>query len=310
MKIIGFRKLVIVFFLFSFSLHAQQLELKVGSYNIRYDNQEDREQGNSWTSRLPVLSSLLRWESPDVFGAQEVLADQLQDMKAVLPDYAVYGVGRADGKEKGEYAPIFFKKDKFELLKSGEFWLSETPEKPSKGWDAALPRICTWVKLAEKNTGKEFWFFNLHMDHVGVKARKNSSKLVLRKIKELAQGESSLLTGDFNVDQHNANYDILNDADLLEDAYEIADDKMAWNGTFNAFKAKLWTDSRIDHIFVTKGVSVSNYAVMTETYRSENKEAKPTREGDAPEEIKFKKYDVRLPSDHFPIFAKIKMNLD
>lgn len=187
-------------------LGQQDLDLKIGSYNIRYDNEGDRENGDSWDDRLPVIVSLLEWEDVDVFGAQEVLVDQLDDMKEKLKDYDAYGVGRDDGKEKGEFAPVFYKTDKFTLLDSGDFWLSETPEKPSKGWDAALPRICSWVKLEEKDTGKKFWFFNLHMDHVGIQAREKSSELVVEKIKEMAGDETAFLTGDFNVDQNNEIY--------------------------------------------------------------------------------------------------------
>lgn len=287
-------------------LFAQQkLTLKIGSYNIRYDNEGDRKAGNSWEDRLPVIGSILRWEDADVFGAQEVLAGQLEDMRKELKGYGDYGIGRDDGKDKGEFAPIFYKKDKFELLESGSFWLSENPEEPSKGWDAALPRITSWVKLQDKETEKEFWFFNLHMDHVGKIAREESSHLVLEKMKEIVGDGTAFLTGDFNVDQKNKIYDILQESGYIFDSYEQADDRMAINGTFNAFNDQLWTDSRIDHIFVTKNVSVSNYAVRTDTYRSKIKDAEDIKEGDFPEELSFKGYIARLPSDHFPIFARV-----
>lgn len=298
---------IVVLALLTLTVNAQQsIALKIGSYNIRYDNQGDRNNGDGWDKRYPVITSIIRWESPDVFGAQEVLVHQLRDMSSLLTDFDYYGIGRDDGKEKGEYAPIFFKKDKFQLLQEGTFWLSETPDKPSKGWDAALPRICSWVHLKENSSGKTFWFFNLHMDHIGKIARKQSSYLVLKKIKEMAGSDPAFLTGDFNVDQHDSIYNILAQSKYLADAFTIAKDKMAWNGTFNAFDTGLWTDSRIDHVYVTSGVLVSDYAVLTESYRSKHAEDKEVTKGDFPKELSFKRYDVRLPSDHFPVFCRIR----
>lgn len=299
--------LTLLLFIFVTIGFAQNtLPLKVGSYNIRYDNKWDREADNAWEERLPVIASILNWEEVDVFGAQEVLVHQLKDMEQALPDYAYYGVGRDDGKEEGEFAPVFYKKDKFKLLQTGDFWLSETPDKPSVGWDAALPRICTYVELEEKETGKRFWFFNLHMDHIGIKAREESSKLVVNKIKEIAEEDPVFLTGDFNVDQKNEIYTILSKSGILNDAFEETDQKMAWNGTFNAFDTALWTDSRIDHIFVTKGVEVDKYAVLTETYRRVLTDEE-VKKGDFPEELSSQPAEVRLPSDHFPIFARVRL---
>ncbi len=302
--------IVLVFILVGVYGHAawaqQALELKVGSYNIRYDNNGDREKGNGWEHRLPVVVSIIQWEDVDVLGLQEVLVHQLKGLREGLSDYGSFGVGRDDGLEKGEFAPIFFKKNKFELLDSGVFWLSENPDKPSKGWDAALPRICTWVHLKERNTAKDFWFFNLHMDHVGIKAREESSHLVLRKMKELAGEKSVFLTGDFNVDQNNAIYQILQGSGYVKDSYEVAKVKHAWTGTFNAFDNDLWTASRIDHIFVSNDVTVSNYAVLTETFRSKTEAQEEVKKGDFPKELSFKKYISRLPSDHFPILSRVK----
>lgn len=300
---------LIIFLPFLISFHTliaqQKLDLKVGSFNIRYDNEGDQKAGNAWEDRLPVITSILRWEDVDVFGAQEVLKHQLEDMKKELPAYAGYGVGRGDGKDEGEFEPIFYKKDKFDLLASGSFWLSETPDKPSIGWDARLPRVASWVKLKEKTSGKEFWFFNLHMDHIGIKAREESSHLVLKKMKEIAGNGTAFLTGDFNVDQNNKIYDILQKSGYIVDSYEEAEDRMDFIGTFNAFNDQLWTESRIDHIFTTLDVSVSQYAVRTDTYRSKVKKAENVKEGDFPKELSFKGYRARLPSDHFPIFSKV-----
>src|SRR5690606_17146922 len=160
-------------------------ELTVASFNIRYENTSDSIHGNGWKQRLPVICDLIRFHDFEVFGTQEVLHNQLLDMLPGLPGYDYVGVGRDDGKTKGEYAPIFYQKDKFKVLESGNFWLSEITDRPNKGWDAALPRICTWVKFEDIETGFQFFFFNLHMDHIGVKARENSSRLVLKKIEEM-----------------------------------------------------------------------------------------------------------------------------
>lgn len=299
--------LMFVFMIFSLVCFGQSgLEMKIGSYNIRYDNRGDREKGDAWENRLPHITDQIIWEDPDIFGAQEVLAHQLSDMLARLPDYNAHGAGRDDGKEKGEYAPVFYKKDKFKLLEAGNFWLSETPGQPSKGWDAALPRICSWVQLEENATGRRFWFFNLHLDHVGIVAREKSCELVVEKMKEMAGEETGFLTGDFNVDQHNQIYNILQNSGYIHDSYELAPHRMSWNGTFNAFRADRLTDSRIDHIFVTGDVEVTHYAVLTDTYRSASEEAEGKNEGDSPQEMQLKKFDIRLPSDHFPIFAKVR----
>lgn len=302
--------LLVILSFYTIKIAAQStLPLKVATYNIRYENQGDAKNGNAWETRLPVIASIIRWESPNIFGAQEVLVQQLKDMKRVLPEYAAYGIGRKDGKGAGEYAPIFYKKSDFQLLKSGTFWLSETPEKPSKGWDAALPRICSWVYLKHKNTGKKIWFFNVHMDHVGVKARAESSRLVLRKMKAMVGREAAFLVGDFNVDQHNDNYKILNDSDYLDDAYQLAPQKMAWNGTYNAFEPNQWTASRIDHIFVTSNVAVDGYAVLLENYRRKNLQIKGKKVDGNLQEASSKDYIISLPSDHYPVFIKAEIAL-
>ena len=132
-----------------------------------------------------------------------MLLHQLKDMKEALPGYDYIGVGRDDGKDKGEHSAIFYRTDKFDIVEKGDFWLSETPDVPSKGWDAVLPRICSWGHFKCKDTGFEFLFFNLHMDHIGKKARVESAFLVQEKMKELGRGKNlpAILTGDFNVDQ-------------------------------------------------------------------------------------------------------------
>ncbi len=276
-------------------------DLTVASFNIRYHNSSDSIKGNGWKQRCPVICNLIRFNDFEVFGAQEVLHDQLQDMLAGLPDYNYVGVGRDDGKTKGEYAPIFYKKEKFEVLSSGHFWLSEITDKPNKGWDAALPRICTWAKFKTRDTGFVFLFFNLHMDHIGIEARKNSAELVLKKITDMNANTPVVLTGDFNVDQHSPNYAVLEGSDLLDDAYKTANIRYALNGTFNDFKPDSKTDSRIDHVFVSPSFTVERYGVLTDTYRAEIAESKSEKSGNFPKEVSLTKYVARTPSDHFPV---------
>lgn len=301
-KITAITYLIIISFQLS---QGQTTDLTVGSYNIRYDNKNDELNGNGWQQRLPVISSLIQFIDYDILGCQEVLVNQLADLSDQLTGYDYVGVGRDDGKEAGEFAPIFFKKNKFNLLDSGQFWLSQTPDKPSKGWDAALPRICTYVHLQDKSSGKKLWYFNLHMDHVGTKAREESCKLVIERIKAMLDpSEAVVLTGDFNVDQHNPIYTILEQSGIIKDSYELAPFKFAWNGTFNAFDNNLFTPSRIDHVFVGKQLKVEKYAVLTESYRSPKKTSTEVKKGDFPKELSFKDYQARLPSDHFPIIVK------
>lgn len=281
------------------------LSLKIGTYNIRFDKEEDRRAGNSWDDRLPVISSIIQWEAVDAFGAQEVSYYQLEGMKTKLPEYSVFGRGRSDGREKGEFVPIFFKKDKFEVLDSGIFWLSETPDKPSIGWDAAIPRICTYVNLKEKLTQKSFWLFNVHLDHIGLEARKQSSRLIIEKIRAMTGVDPVVLVGDFNVDQDSNVYRIMADSDILSDSYEETSRRLAWNGTINAFDSQLWTESRIDHIFVTKAITVTHYAILTETYRRQPETKQKIKKGNFPEELTSEKREARLPSDHFPVMARV-----
>lgn len=291
--------------LMAFSVSAQ--DLVVGSYNIRNSNSGDTKNGNGWERRCPVICDQVEWVGFDVFGLQEVKHNQLEDMLAGLPDYDYEGVGRDDGKQAGEYSPIFYKKERFKKLEGGTFWISETPEKVGvKGWDAALPRICSYVHLQDKVTKKRFWFFNLHMDHIGVEARREGAKLIAKKITEMCGKEPAFVSGDFNVDQHNEAYRTIINTGVLEDSYELAEKKFATTGTFNSFDSNLFTESRIDHIFVTEHVTVNNYAVLTDGYWTPNDKSGKSRKGEAaPQEINFSEHQHRCPSDHYPIAAKI-----
>lgn len=295
----------ILFVLLAFVLTGIQVseaqELTVASFNVRNENSSDAADGNGWERRLPVICGLIQFNNFEIFGAQEVLHDQLLDLLDGLPGYGYVGVGRDDGKTKGEYAPIFYQKDKFKVLESGNFWLSEITDRPNKGWDAALPRICTWAEFKDLETGFKFFFFNLHMDHIGVEARKNSAKLVVKKITEMCDDKPVILTGDFNVDQHSPNYAVLTSSGLLDDAYEVTEIRYALNGTFNNFKPDRKTDSRIDHVFVSPDFKVARYGVLTDTYRTAIEDSRAEKSGNFPKEVSLTQYVARTPSDHFPV---------
>ena len=246
------------------SLSAQRLY--VGTYNIRYNNPNDEKEGNAWTQRCSYLCDFINFEQPEIFGTQEVLVDQLHDLIKGLDGYDYIGVGRDDGKEKGEYAAIFCKKEQLRLLESGNFWLSTTPEKASLGWDAACVRICTWGKFQDISTGMQFLFFNTHMDHVGVIARRESAQLILKQIKQLAKGLPTILTGDFNVDETDEVYQIFSNSGVLRDCYTNALQRMAPTGTWNDFMQDSRSKARIDYIFVTSDFNIPHYAIFTNSY--------------------------------------------
>ena len=289
------------------SVLVASAQMLVGSYNIRYKNAQDSLRGDLWTKRCQVICDQVNFMSPDIFGAQEVLYPQLQDMLRGLDGYDYIGVGRDDGKQAGEYAAIFYKKNRVRLLNQGNFWLSETPEQPGLGWDAACIRICTWGKFKNLRTKKKFYYFNLHMDHVGIQARREAAKLVVARIKEIAKGAPVVLTGDFNVDQYDEIYRIFTDSGVLKDSYVSARLRFAENGTFNSFKSDLFTKSRIDHIFVSPQTRVEAYGVLTNSYWVPDTMTAPSQKAsDAPQEISFQRYQRRLPSDHYPVFVRLK----
>jgi len=292
----------LIYLLFSIGLMAQTF--RIGSFNIRYDNPKDSL--NNWKYRKKVIAQLIQFHDFDILGTQEGLYHMLVQLQEKLPGYTYIGVGRDDGKQEGEYSAIFYKKDKFSLLDKGNFWLSPHPNMPNKGWDAVLPRICSWGKFKEKNTGITFYFFNAHFDHVGTKARKESSKLIIKKIKEIAGDTPALLTGDFNEDQNSVSYKLLNASDILKDAYDLAPLKYGALGSFNGFKINTYTESRIDHIFVTKNFKVLKHGILTDTYHTDKQDViKSINKNYTLEKAKLYLKKARFPSDHYPLLAVI-----
>lgn len=288
------------------TVSAQEAVINVASYNIRQYNKQDSINGNGWQVRCPILAQLIRFHEFDVFGTQEGFKHQLEDLKAALPGYDYTGVGREDGADAGEHSAIFYRTDLFTLVDHGDFWLSETPEKPSIGWDAVLPRICSWARLRHNPTGKEFLFFNLHMDHIGKQARVESALLVQQKMNEFGSELPTFLTGDFNVDQTHQSYTALNTSGKLKDSYCTAKLVYALNGTFNDYSTNDYSTSRIDHIFVSPNVKVDKYGVLTDTYRTPVDGAEARQPGSAPEEISLIPHVARTPSDHFPVMIRAR----
>jgi len=186
----------ILLWLITISVSAQ---IEVMSYNIKYANENDGE--NSWSKRKDHITNQLKFYEPDILGLQEAVLEQLSHFKEHLPHYRYVGVGREDGKQKGEFTAVFYDTIKFIKEESHTFWLSETPDKVSVGWDAALPRICTWVRLKERETGKRFLVLNSHFDHMGEYARLKSAELILKKIKKVnSENLPVILMGDFNLE--------------------------------------------------------------------------------------------------------------
>lgn len=288
------------------TVSAQEAMINVASYNIRQYNKQDSINGNGWQVRCPILAQLIRFHEFDVFGTQEGFKHQLEDLKAALPGYDYTGVGREDGADAGEHSAIFYRTDLFTLVDHGDFWLSETPEKPSIGWDAVLPRICSWARLRHNPTGKEFLFFNLHMDHIGKQARVESALLVQQKMNEFGSELPTFLTGDFNVDQTHQSYTALTTSGKLKDSYCTAKLVYALNGTFNDYSTNDYSTSRIDHIFVSPNVKVDKYGVLTDTYRTPVDGAEARQPGSAPEEISLIPHVARTPSDHFPVMIRAR----
>ncbi|QES89809.1 endonuclease/exonuclease/phosphatase family protein [Rhizosphaericola mali] len=270
-------------------VNAQKLNL--ATYNLRNANKEDSTDGNGWGKRFPVIANMVKYYGFDIWGTQEGKSWQLQDLINQLPDYSYIGIGRDDGKKEGEYSAIFYNKKKITVVESGNFWLSQDTTKPNKGWDAVLPRICTWGKFKLIKSGKEFYMFNLHMDHIGVVARAESSKLILAKIKNMKVKIPIVLTGDFNVNQSSESFLLLDKSNVLKDSYRLTNNKLASAGTYNGFGNNLHKDERIDHIFLSDAWKVNAYGILTDGYVDKDE--------------KSGKYLMRYPSDHFPVLTKL-----
>lgn len=267
-------------FLMFFALGFSQ-DLTVMSFNIRLNVESDKD--NAWPKRKQDVADLLTYYHPDYFGVQEALPEQMKDIKSGLKNYEYIGVGRDDGKEKGEFSAIFYDTNKLEIVKSGTFWLSETPEKPSIGWDAALNRICTYAIFKDKKSKKEFLAMNLHFDHVGNVARVKSSELILKKIKELNPKNLPVtLSGDFNLTDDSEPIKILSQ-NMKDTFYHSETKHYGPVGTFTGFNVNEVPKERIDYIF-TNGFKIRSHRHIND--RREN---------------------LLYPSDHFPVIVTLSL---
>ena len=236
-------------------------ELKVMSYNIRLGVGKDGT--NSWQHRAPATIAMLEAQKPDVFGVQEAYDFQIDFIDEFTKDYKCVGVGREDGKKKGEHMSIFWNKKNISLIKWGTFWLSETPDKPSMGWDANCIRTATWALMKDKRTGKKFYFVNTHLDHRGREAQKNGLMLIVERIRSInPQGYPMVLTGDFNI---KPNDPALVELDKMMHSTRKIAEKTDSNNTFNGWSVKK-TDMIIDYIYVSGFSSCPEYKTVTEKY--------------------------------------------
>lgn len=255
---------MLAFFLLVGCAPQKTSQVRLATFNLRYDNPADSL--NAWQYRKDSVCAFIREKQFDVLGMQEVLEHQLKDLLACLSGYASVGVGRDDGKTQGEYAPILYRTDKYDLLDSNTFWLCENPDSVGKlGWDAACTRIATWAKLKDKATGKEFLMVNTHFDHVGTEARRNSALLIISKIKEIAGDLPSILTGDFNVSEEWEAYKTITTNEfVLKDAWKIAGHTFGVNYTFHDFGRQPEVErEKIDFIFVTPQVKILDAEVVS-----------------------------------------------
>ena len=260
-----------------FTYAGSNKPLIVATYNLRMNNPNDGV--NAWPNRKETVKGLVRFHEFDIYGTQEGFIGQINDLCEV-EGFAYTGHGREDGKEAGEHSAILYKKDRFKLLDSGDFWLRENPDEPGKGWDATCcNRICSWGKFKDLETSKVFFFFCVHFDHQGVVARKESGKLMVKKIQEIAGNSPVICVGDFNStpdsEQIQTMQTLLNDSRLITQTPPYGP-----YGTFNNFKFDSPLDNLIDYIFVSKQVSILKYGVLTDNV------------------------DRRYPSDHLPVVVK------
>jgi endonuclease/exonuclease/phosphatase family metal-dependent hydrolase len=279
-----FAKLLLAILITISTLYVDAQSFTIGTYNLRYDN--PRDSGNLWKDRAPVVADLIRFHDFDIFGTQEGLKNQLDSISNRLPEYSRYGLGRDDGQDKGEHSAIFYKTDKFKLLNKGDFWLSQTPDKPSLGWDATCcNRICSWVYLQDVKSGKKFYFFNAHYDHQGIVARQESSKLILQKIKDIAGSNPVIFTGDLNGSHQAEWYQTLATSGTLRDSYNDVKHPYVNNASFSGFRFSNRNHNFdiIDHIFLSKQFAAQKWGVLTDSYFG------------------------KFPSDHFPVLASVTL---
>ena len=284
------KEFLLVLILFTLQSFVSAFEIDALSFNIRFDNPKDGE--NAWPNRKEMVGQWVKSESPDVIGLQEALRHQIDDIKKVATSYSEYGVGRDDGKSRGEHCTILYLKKRFSLDKSdcGTFWFSDTPEKiASKSWGNEIPRICTWGRFIEKKTDKGFYVYNVHYDHRSQPSRLGASELIIQRIsKRKRSNEPIILMGDFNASENNPAIKIFKDEPLnLVDTFRVVkpDEKMV--KTFHGFRGGSFSGGKIDHVFMLPKMGKVSSAEI----------------------VRFNK-EKRYLSDHYPVRAKLSFITD
>ncbi|PWN07681.1 endonuclease/exonuclease/phosphatase family protein [Rhodohalobacter mucosus] len=293
MKLIGFLILIPLAAMAGYRFLQQQPDgseqdsedvVRIMSYNIRFDNPDDGI--NSWPNRSHHVSHLIEEKyRPDLIGVQEALVHQLEELQDALENYFWVGAGRSDGNRGGEFSPIFYNSNKFGLLQTNTFWLSETPDIPgSLSWDAAITRVVTWARFKEKTTGREFILFNTHFDHMGTESRKESAALLLNEAKRISGGIPFVITGDLNITEESDVYEILKNDPAVKDArYASNTGHQGPTASFNNWMELREPESRIDYIFVKSDIEVLRHQIADD------------------------RYNDRFPSDHLPVIADIHL---
>lgn len=265
--------------------NKEATDITVMSYNIRYDNPDDGV--NAWPNRSDFVAEMMGVKyGADIIGVQEALKHQITDLKETLTGYSWIGVGRDDGRDKGEFSPIFYKTDRFDLLATNTFWLSETPHMPgSKSWDAAITRVATWAKFSDRSSKQEFYILNTHFDHIGEQARTESSKMIEEFVAGLEDTLPVIVTGDLNVQESSGAYSVLAGSAHLRDArYASQTEHKGPTASFSNWKELRKAESRIDYVFVNDKVNVLSHSILDD------------------------RFNGRFPSDHLPVLSEIALN--
>ena len=276
------KRLIYLLAAVAFTACGSATSLSVMTFNMRYDNPEDGQ--NNWRFRRERVAGVIKAQEVDVLGTQELLSNQFNDLSGLLTGYQGVGVGRLDGAESGEYCAVFFRKDRFTLLDSGTFWLSETPEVVgSLGWDGACERIATWVVLRDRD-GRELFFIDTHLDHVGQVARDEGVSLLMKRIETLSGGRPVILTGDFNSEPGSSVVAHVQKDGVLHDAKAIAAQRSGTDWSFSDF-GQIPEAERplLDYIFVSGDIEAVRYEVLPDTF------------------------DCGYVSDHAPVMAVVKI---
>jgi len=281
--------IAVVALILCISLPAGASELSVMSFNIRYGTANDGE--NRWENRREMVCDLIRQYECDVVGLQEALRFQIDAIRQAIPQYAEIGVGRDDGKTKGEYSAILYRTDRLSVAAADTFWLSDTPEVvASKSWGNNITRVCTWARFVQNGTGRAFYHFNTHLDHQSQPAREKSAMLIDQRIAKRAYPDPVILTGDFNADEANpAILYVKGDPQAeakcalpLVDAFRVRHPEATEVGTFNGFKGER-SGGKIDYVFALPGTKVLEAKII------------------------FDMPGGRCPSDHFPVMARLEL---